>query len=121
MEDELHYEAPVSGKVPYAIGVASVVRIPIPGTGGLCVEFKPRGWVPAGGSTSSLFFQDTTGKRHLRLDYGWNPATKTIDYHWNQQGVYKNFGIADHTATGSWGATGYRAAKYFGTRAGCCL
>src|SRR4249920_3434111 len=61
-------DVPMSGGIPYGIGQASVVRIPVPGTNGLCIELRPRGWVPQSGSTSTLFFQDATGKRHLRLD-----------------------------------------------------
>jgi hypothetical protein len=106
-------EEPVSGRVPYAIGQASIVRIPVPNTGGLCVEFRPRGHVPPGGSTSTLFVQDPVGKRQLRLDYGYNIKTKTIDYHWNQKGVFKDFGIVDHTTIRQGGATGYQSAKYF--------
>lgn len=105
--------APPSGGIPYAIGQASVVRIPIPNTNGLCIEFKPRGFVPKGGSTSTLFFQDITGKRHLRLDYGYNVKSKTIDYHWNQKGTNANFGIADHTSVGSAESAAYKAARYF--------
>lgn len=33
--------APPSGAIPYAIGQASVVRIPVPNTNGLCVELLP--------------------------------------------------------------------------------
>src|SRR5947207_15892968 len=65
-------EPPTSGGIPYAIGQASVVRIPIPGTNGLCIELTPRGWTPKGGSTSTLFFHDAAGKRHLRRDYGYS-------------------------------------------------
>ena len=53
--------------------MGSILRIPVPGTKGLAIELSPRGWKPKGGSTSSLFIQDVTGKRHLRLDYGFNP------------------------------------------------
>lgn len=106
-------EPPLHGAVPYAAGQASVVRIPIPGQPGLCIELRPRGYVPPGGSTSTLFFQDPTGKRHLRLDYGYNVKTKTIDYHWNQKGVATNFGITDHSPAGRAGAVAHRAAKYF--------
>jgi hypothetical protein len=106
-------DAPLSGQVPFAIGQSSVVRIPIPGTNGLCIEFRARGKVPASGSTSTLFFQDTTGKRHLRLDYGYNVKSKTIDYHWNQKGTFQQFAIPDHTTTGKLGREGYQAAKYF--------
>lgn len=104
---------PASGSIPFAIGMSSVVRIPIPGTNGLCIELRPRGHVPKGGSTSTLFFQDVSGKRHLRLDYGYNIQTKTINYHWNQTGTHANFGINDHTSIGRAGAALYKAAKYF--------
>ncbi len=104
---------PISGGIPYAVGQSSVVRIPVPGTNGLCIELRPRGHIPPSGSTSTLFFQDPSGKRHLRLDYGYNKTTKTIDYHWNQKGTHSNFGIADHTPAGQTGSTLYKAAKYF--------
>jgi hypothetical protein len=107
-------DAPLSGAVPFAAGpaVASVARIPVPGTNGLAVELSPRGFVPQGGSTSTVFIQDVTGKKHLRLDYGYNIKTQTIDYHWNQKGTYKTFGIADHTTVGTAGRVAYKAAKY---------
>ena len=106
--------APVSGSVPFAagVGMASVVRIPVPGTNGLAVELSPRGWTPKGGSTSTLFIQDVTGKRHLRLDYGYNVKTKTIDYHWNQKGTANTFKISDHTTVGKGGAALYKGARY---------
>ena len=103
----------LSGGVPYAVGQASVVRIPIPGTQGLCIELRPRGWVPPKGSTSTLFFQDIKGGRHLRLDYGYNVTTRTIDYHWNQKGTFDTFGIPDHAPAGANAAAAYRGAKYF--------
>src|SRR5688500_10413842 len=100
-----------SGQIPYAIGQASVVRIPIPGTGGLAIELKTRDprWVDR--STSRLFFQDAAGKRNLRLDYGYNKITKTIDYHWNQSAKHSNFGITDHAPAGKGGVTAYQVAK----------
>jgi hypothetical protein len=79
-----HADVPTTGRVLYAAGQATVVRIPVPGTRGLCIEFIPRGWVPSGGSTSMLLIRDTLGRRQLRLDYGYNVRSKTIDYHWNQ-------------------------------------
>jgi hypothetical protein len=106
-------DVPMSGGIPYAVGLASIVRIPVPGTNGLCIELRPRGWVPQSGSTSTLFFQDPTGKRHLRLDYGYNVKTRTIDYHWNQSGTHAQFGIPDHTPAGQAGEVAYNAAKYF--------
>jgi len=106
-------QIPMSGGVPYAIGQASLVRIPIPGTDGLAIELRPRGFIPSGGSTSTLFFQDSTGKRHLRLDYGYNVKTNTIDYHWNQKGTFANFGVTGHSAAGRAGQIVYSTAKYF--------
>jgi len=106
-------ETPWVGAIPVALGLPSFVRIPIPGTSGLAIEFSPRGWVPASGSTSTLFFQDLTGKRHLRLDYGYNVKTKSINYHWNQSGTHADFGVADHAPVGRLGTATYQAAKYF--------
>lgn len=107
-------DAPMAGGVVVAIGQPSVVRIPIPGTNGLAIELSPRGWTPRGGSTSTLFFQDITGKRHLRLDYGYNVKTKTIDYHWNEgKKVGTGWGLPDHLPAGRSGAIAYNAAKYF--------
>ncbi|MDF3086783.1 hypothetical protein KPB01_39445, partial [Burkholderia sola] len=84
--------------------MASAIRIPIPGTQGLCIELRPRGAMPKRGSTSTLFFQDVSGRKHLRLDYGYNVQTKTVDYHWNQRGTYETFGISDHTPIKQLGA-----------------
>ncbi len=93
-------------------GLASVVRIPVPGSNGLFVELKPRGFVPSSGSTSTLFVQDSTGKKHLRLDYGYNKSTGKIDYHWNQKGTHAKFGITDHQPAGKGGKALYKGAKY---------
>jgi hypothetical protein len=103
----------MSGAIPVGAGLPSVVRIPIPGTGGLCIELSPRGRVPPTGSTSTLFFQDASGKRHLRLDYGYNTKTKTVDYHWNQKGTHEHFRIEGHTPAGRAGELAYKSAKYF--------
>lgn len=107
-------DVPLSGSVPFAAGAAmpSVVRIPVPNSGGLAVELRPRGWVPQGGTTSTIFIQDMTGKRHLRLDYGYNVRTRTIDYHWNQKGTANIFGIQNHAPAGRHGGVLYRAGKY---------
>lgn len=107
------HDAPISGSIPVAIGVASKIRIPVSGTNGLAIELTPRGWTPKGGSTSTLFIQDITGKRHLRLDYGYNKVTKTVDYHWNQEGTFPEFGIKTHTPAGAGGEALYSGAKYF--------
>ena len=89
-----------------------MLRIPVPGTGGLAIELSPRGHVPASGSTSTLFIQDATGKKHLRLDYGYNKTTGTINYHWNQKGTHAQFGITDHTPAGKAGQVLYKGGAY---------
>ncbi|TCH99715.1 hypothetical protein EJV46_03300 [Roseococcus sp. SYP-B2431] len=94
-------------------GMGSAVRIPVPGTNGLAIEFSPRGWTPQSGSTSRLFIQDLAGKRMLRLDYGYNIKTKTIDFHWNQKGVAQDFRISNHTPAGRMGEGSYKGARYF--------
>jgi hypothetical protein len=106
---------PPSGSIPLGVGspgIVSVVRIPIPGTNGLFLELSPRGFVPKTGSTSSLFIQDSAGKRVLRLDYGFNKSKGSVDYHWNQKGTFNEFGIADHTSVGAAGEALYKSAKY---------
>ena len=103
----------MNGSIPVGVGLPSAVRIPVPLTNGLCIELSPRGYVPKGGSTSTLFFQDISGKRHLRLDYGYNVKSKTIDFHWNQKGTFDTFKIPDHTTVGSSGELLYKGAKYF--------
>ena len=119
---ELVHEVPMSGSIPYAVGQASVVRIPIPGSDGLCIEFRPRfpgDWRPRDGTTSTLFFQDIEGKRQLRLDYGerrLTPTTTTIDYHWNQEGTHRQFGITSHTPVGMWEPRLWRVAYSTGRR-----
>jgi len=35
---------PMSGSIPIALGAPSVVRIPVPGTRNLCIEFFPRNY-----------------------------------------------------------------------------
>jgi hypothetical protein len=101
-----HGTAPIVGT-----GVASVTRIPVPGTQ-FFVELSPRGWTPPGGSTSALFIQDRTGGRVLRLDFGYNKATGMEDYHWNQKGTFADFGIGDHTSAGPAGEGLFKAAKF---------
>lgn len=117
-----------SGSVPVGVGspgVVSVARIPVPGSQGLFVELSPRGKLPfyietlPDGtkvkrffSTSRIFIQDAQGKRVLRLDYGENVKTGQVDYHWNQKGTFKQFGIADHTSVGEFGEGLYKSAKY---------
>jgi hypothetical protein len=67
----------------------------------LAIELSPRGWVPKTGSTSSLFIQDLTGKRHLRLDLGFNKISQIHEWHWNQKGTAADFGITNHTSVGA--------------------
>lgn len=106
-------QAPMSGSIPVGVGIASVVRIPVPGTNGLAVELTPRGWTPAEGSSSTLFIQNASGSKHLRLDYGYNPTTNAVDFHWNQRGTSSHFGITDHTLAGPKGEAVYKGARYF--------
>ncbi len=75
------------------------------------MELKPRGHIPASGSTSTLFIQDTTGKRHLRLDFGFNKSTGQVDYHWNQKGTNARFGIENHSSAGPRGSAIHRGAR----------
>lgn len=105
--------APMSGAIPIGGGAASALQIPVPGTAGLAVELRPRGWVPRGGSTSTVFIQGLDGKRHLRLDCGFNVKTQSIDYCWNKKETNANFGIADHGPAGKLGSALYKGAKYF--------
>jgi len=106
-------QTPATGSVPFATGVASVARIPIPGSNGLCLELRPRGPIPPAGSTSTVFFQDLTGHRQLRLDYHLIHETQTIDYHWNQQRTYATFGVSNHQPASLAAEHLYRFAKYF--------
>ncbi len=108
-------EAPTSasGSIAVGGGMPTVARIPVPRTNGLCIELWPRGYVPKAGSTSTLFIQDVTGNRNLRLDCGYNKQTGRVDYHWNQKGTFNDFLIADHTPVGRAGEALYQGAKYF--------
>jgi hypothetical protein len=103
----------MSGMIPVGVGAGSVVRIPIPGTNGLAVALDTRDPRFRGRSTSTLFFQDVTGKRVLRLDYGPNPRSGTIDYHWNQRGTHDSFRISDHAPAGRGGAALYQGARAY--------
>jgi hypothetical protein len=111
--DKISKGPEIIGNVAIGSGTVSVIRIPIPGTNGLAFELNPRGWVPKGGSTSTVFFQTVNGKKVLRLDYGYNVKTQTIDFHWNQKGVKDVFGIADHQAAGKAGEVLYKSARAF--------
>lgn len=98
--------APVVGT-----GVASVARIRVPGTD-YFIELSPRNF-PASKSTSALFIQDHAGKRVLRLDYGYNKRSGQVDYHWNQERTFADFGIEDHSVAGSTGEALFKGAKLF--------
>ncbi|AFK55468.1 hypothetical protein [Tistrella mobilis] len=103
----------MSGMIPVGVGAGSVVRIPIPGTPGFAVGLETNDSRRRGRSTSTLFLQDITGKRVLRLDYGYNPRSGCIDYHWNQDRVHKIFGVSDHTPGGRIGALAYESARAY--------
>lgn len=102
---------PMAGSLLLPAALSTVVRIPIPGMKDLAIALSPQNW--KGKSTSVLFFQDSKGKRTLRLDYGPNKATGHIDYHWNVSKTYQQFGIADHTVASPSEARAYRALKAF--------
>lgn len=99
--DVIAEREPVGGLLVVAAGTGALLRIPVPGTKGLAIELSPRGWQPKGGSTSSLFIQDLTGKRHLRLDFGFNKNSQLFEWHWNQKGTNAQFGITNHTSVGA--------------------
>jgi hypothetical protein len=103
----------IEGSISVGAGMASVIAIPVPGTKGLSIALKPNGFVPKGGSTSTLFIQDAAGGRHLRLDYGYNKVSGKVDFHWNQKGTFDTFGIKDHSSVGRGGAALYKGARYF--------
>lgn len=103
----------IEGSIFVGGGVGSVVSIPVPGTRGLAIALRPLGYVPSSGSTSTLFIQDFTGKRHLRLDYGYNKAAGKINFHWNQKGTFQHFAIKDHTIVGHGARALHRGARYF--------
>lgn len=104
-------DVPLSGQIPITGGIAAVVRIPVPGNGKLGIEFFPRNF--KGDSTSTLFIQNIKGNKTLRLDYGYNKVSNTIDYHWNQKGTHAKFGITDHQTVGKAGQMLYKGAKYY--------
>lgn len=122
------WDAPIAGTITVPPGVASVVRIPVPGT---ILPNLPRGLVltvqpPARykRSTSSIFIRNPAdskfGKPGIRLDYGPNPSTGQIDYHWNVEGggrARARFpNITNHMLAGPsgaalhWGARAFRVA-----------
>lgn len=102
---------PMAGSVLAPVGLSTVVRIPIPGLKDLAIALSPQNW--KGRTTSVLFFQDSKGKRTLRLDFGPNKSTGNIDYHWNVSKTYQQFGIPDHTVATPAEAGAYRALKAF--------
>jgi len=106
----------MNGAVPapaaVAGGLPAVIRIPLPGPGNLALSLSPpNGW--KGKSTSTLFIMENKW-RGLRLDYGFNVKTKTIDYHWNRTGFASRFpNIANHMPAGRLGAALYQSARAF--------
>ena len=124
------WDAPLAGSFAVVPGVASLVRIPVPGT---ILQNLPKGLVltvqpPAGfkGSTSSIFIRNPEdpkfGKPGLRLGYGPNKATGRIDYHWNVEGggraraAFPN--ITNHMPAGPGGAGLHWGARAFGSPGG---
>lgn len=122
------WEAPVAGSVIAPPGIASLVRVPVPGT---ILPNLPKGLVltvqPPPGykqSTSSIFIRNPEdsrrGKPGLRLDYGPNKSTGQIDYHWNVEGGARARArfpnITNHMPAGPegaalhWGARAFRVA-----------
>ncbi|NPD69798.1 hypothetical protein HN018_28305 (plasmid) [Lichenicola cladoniae] len=112
------WDAPMVGSVLIGPGIASYVRIPVPGTQGLILSLRPPPhWH---GSTSAIFIRNPEdaryGKPFLRLDYGPNKSTHAIDYHWNIEGkaARKAFpGITNHMPAGATGEAIYKGAKAF--------
>jgi len=82
---------PVSGKIPFAVGQTSAVRIPVPGTRGLCLELSARGRVPGCGSASTLFVRHPAGHLQSRLDFAYNRRSRTIDFQWSQNAALPSF------------------------------
>ena len=107
----------MSGMIPVGVGAGSVVRIPIPGTNGLALSLMSQDPRWRQRSTSTVFLQDVTGKRYLRLDYGPLPGQAAVEYHWNHKSTFSVFGIQNHAPAGRKGAAlyeGARAYKYAG-------
>lgn len=116
---DISVEAPWSGVViPMAgAGAGSVLRIPVPGTQGLCIQLDAPGGYK--GSTSTLFFVENPGKkfgRQLRLDYGpykLPSGQQAVGYHWNQSQTHQVFGLSDHAPATGVSPSLYRAARYY--------
>ena len=52
-------------------------------------------------STSIIqLYKEANPNSVLRLDHGYNVKTGDVNYHWNQKGTFKDFGIVDHTVAG---------------------
>ncbi len=93
-------------------GIAAVIRIPVPGPENLAISlYPPKGW--KGKSTCTLFIMKDKW-RGLRLDYGYNVKTETVDYHWNRTAFAARFpNYANHMAAGRVGAALYQTARAF--------
>jgi len=101
------------GSVYLGVGLPSVVRIPIPQHKGFFLELNPRGRPPKTGTTSTIFFHNITGKKHLRLDYGPIVKGGKDVYHWNTRRATERFGIADHTLASKGEKALYKGAKVY--------
>jgi RHS repeat-associated protein len=95
-----------------AAGLAAVLPIRVPGTGGLSLSLLPRDR-PGAVSTSAVFFQNSNGRVHLRLDYGFNKKVGVNNVHWNQKGTFSLFGISTHSPAGAGSVALYRGATVF--------
>ena len=111
MDGAVPAPAVVASAAP-AGGIPAVIRIPLPGPGNLAISLSPpNGW--KGKSTSTIFIMENKW-RGLRLDYGYNVKTKTVDYHWNRTGFAARFpNIANHMPAGRLGAALYQSARAF--------
>jgi len=95
----------VSGTFPIGAGAGSIVRIPVPGPDNLVISLSTNDPAWKGRSSSSIFIQDPTGKKFVRLDFGKNKNfNDAVNYHWNQQkGLAARFGVTNHQPVGAAG------------------
>lgn len=141
MEEE-EWTALDSGAILVGTGMSTLAQIPVPGHPGMTISFwtndtarfvnrgvaeeamsaladlgiigeRPTRVNGRRISTSTLFIQDPSGRKVLRLDYDYNKVTGQIDYHWNQKSVHAKFGIPDHAPAGRSGTALHRFARGF--------
>lgn len=63
----------------------------------------PRGArLPPGGSSSVVFATlPNQPNKGIRLDYGYNKGTSSVNWHWNQKGSASNFLVTNHSTSGA--------------------